>query len=1039
MKKTIIVALLALCAGTSHAGIYYGLDQSASSATLKLAGKITVSTPTASISTAPASITLDGGSGAVTATSFAGGGAGLTGVVITNQSSSYTNTSSGGILAFTSVTAGAFFGDGSHLLHVSTSTNGIGSLPAGTILSYFANPPPSGTVECDGLSYATTFYPVLYAAIGCAAGCADGSHFNVPDLRGVFLRGWNHGVTTTTYVGDPDAVSRSTIATGGSSGDNIGSYESSTFTSHYHTSNFVQTGGGFTGSNAAINGTASPQFDSNSAGGRETRPKNMYVLYAIKTDDNAQLSAGISLTGSTGTVVSQSSITASAFFGDGSHLTGLVTTLPSVAVTTAPNNFNSNSTNTFTAPSTFVGSMTTLGQVLHSGPTNSFTYGLATSTINATGQIFAGSFAGTAFSAIGTNSADINTLNGNVTLSPGGVVALTAAQTGKNIAIAYGLSVGSITVIGGSVTATNVGGGAVGLTVTSSLTATGGVAPKSVDLSTVTTALNLKLDITTFGAYTSSNTTALSTKLSSGAVPAGFVDFSTITTALALKLTDGGTATHSSITVSGAASFGAITASSMTLTGANWILLSNVVGATITYTAGLQISTSASAGTGTFFDANGQLRVQRGFELVSISTALIKAQRVAGAPFAVISSTLGSGTQIRLAYMILDTGQTLAAGGDGSPNLILGNMTNTLGNPFRFVFQFSSITVSGAPTNFNSSMNSGVIGVVASEFFVNGGTVTMTDYRQGFASAGISTVAGSAFLPSAHYWRGLGPNSLTLANWMQLSSGTLAINNTAPTASRLEVTMGSNDTENSTGTILSGTTGSALAQQHTAVLMQHRMDTALGVPQVVLWLKDSSDGASSSDLRDDAYLRVEASRTGGKFYKSVWDGYGQLGLGTLRPTAGLHISSGPGSPFGADGAYIPPSVSLRIDGDAKTPFQVGISSFIIGSTFTVIGSSAQIYGVLTSSTPSPTFSCNAGTPTPETTVTNTAGTFTAGSAAANCTVTFSQAWKTTPHCVVTDDTSLVPIRVSARSTTAITIAGTTISSDVISYFCWGAP
>lgn len=41
-----------------------------------------------------------------------------------------------------------------------------------------------GCLLCDGTSYAQADYPVLFAAIGTAYGSADGSHFNVPDLRG---------------------------------------------------------------------------------------------------------------------------------------------------------------------------------------------------------------------------------------------------------------------------------------------------------------------------------------------------------------------------------------------------------------------------------------------------------------------------------------------------------------------------------------------------------------------------------------------------------------------------------------------------------------------------------------------------------------------------------------------------------------------------------------------------------------------------------------------------------------------------------------
>lgn len=41
-----------------------------------------------------------------------------------------------------------------------------------------------GCLLCDGSSYLRTTYPNLFAAIGTTYGSVDGSHFNVPDLRG---------------------------------------------------------------------------------------------------------------------------------------------------------------------------------------------------------------------------------------------------------------------------------------------------------------------------------------------------------------------------------------------------------------------------------------------------------------------------------------------------------------------------------------------------------------------------------------------------------------------------------------------------------------------------------------------------------------------------------------------------------------------------------------------------------------------------------------------------------------------------------------
>lgn len=120
-------------------------------------------------------------------------------------------------------------------------------------------------------------------------------------------------------------------------------------------------------------------------------------------------------------------------------------------------------------------------------------------------------------------------------------------------------------------------------------------------------------------------------------------------------------------------------------------------------------------------------------------------------------------------------------------------------------------------------------------------------------------------------------------------------------------------------------------------------------------------------------------------------------------------------------------------GVTPTGTSISISSVNATTTFAIQGN-----GVIISSSASPTVSCNAGTGVMSADSTNTFGSFTAGSAAANCTVTFSgSGWPNNTRCVAVDDTSLIAIRVSAQSKTAFTVAGTTISSDVIQYICLG--
>ena len=53
---------------------------------------------------------------------------------------------------------------------------------------------PVGWIPADGRALSRTTYAALFAAIGTTYGSGDGSTtFNVPDLRGEFLRGWDDG------------------------------------------------------------------------------------------------------------------------------------------------------------------------------------------------------------------------------------------------------------------------------------------------------------------------------------------------------------------------------------------------------------------------------------------------------------------------------------------------------------------------------------------------------------------------------------------------------------------------------------------------------------------------------------------------------------------------------------------------------------------------------------------------------------------------------------------------------------------------------
>ena len=152
---------------------------------------------------------------------------------------------------------------------------GYGLVPSGAILGFAMSAVPSGWLECDGSAVSRTTYAALFSAISTMYGVGDGSTtFNLPDYRGEFLRGYDHG-----RGADPDAATR-TNRGDGTTGNNIGTKQIDAFKAHAHTYNAFS-GGALS---AAANGSSGSGTNSTSSvGDTETRPRNVYVMYCIKT------------------------------------------------------------------------------------------------------------------------------------------------------------------------------------------------------------------------------------------------------------------------------------------------------------------------------------------------------------------------------------------------------------------------------------------------------------------------------------------------------------------------------------------------------------------------------------------------------------------------------------------------------------------------------------------------------------------------------------------------------------------------------------
>jgi len=123
----------------------------------------------------------------------------------------------------------------------------------------------------------------LFAVIGVTYGNVDANTFNIPDYRGEFLRGWDHGAAN-----EPDRASR-TNRGDGTTGDNIGTKQASQYKSHSHSTALYNNNGSGTGNRVeeilsyqATTGSAG----TSSSGGNETRPRNVNVMPCIRYTGN---------------------------------------------------------------------------------------------------------------------------------------------------------------------------------------------------------------------------------------------------------------------------------------------------------------------------------------------------------------------------------------------------------------------------------------------------------------------------------------------------------------------------------------------------------------------------------------------------------------------------------------------------------------------------------------------------------------------------------------------------------------------------------
>ncbi len=142
------------------------------------------------------------------------------------------------------------------------------TVPTGSVFYFARSTAPDGYLTCNGASLSTTTYASLFSIIQYTYG-GSGASFNLPDLRGEFIRGWDDGRGVDT-------------------GRTFGSAQTDDFKSHNHSLLASSATDGGSGSgwrwesisntrNSTVNGT-----NIGSTGGTETRPRNIALLPCIK-------------------------------------------------------------------------------------------------------------------------------------------------------------------------------------------------------------------------------------------------------------------------------------------------------------------------------------------------------------------------------------------------------------------------------------------------------------------------------------------------------------------------------------------------------------------------------------------------------------------------------------------------------------------------------------------------------------------------------------------------------------------------------------
>lgn len=151
--------------------------------------------------------------------------------------------------------------------------DGLGEVPIGSVLPYLGSTAPSNFLLCDGSSLLRAgTYANLFAAIGTTYGFVDGTHFNLPDLRGRSPIGAGTG---------PGLTTRASGASGGEESHQLTIAELPAHTHEIFSPASTALGGG--GGSEALNPPTNPMSSTGSDTAHNNMQPFMVPNYIIRT------------------------------------------------------------------------------------------------------------------------------------------------------------------------------------------------------------------------------------------------------------------------------------------------------------------------------------------------------------------------------------------------------------------------------------------------------------------------------------------------------------------------------------------------------------------------------------------------------------------------------------------------------------------------------------------------------------------------------------------------------------------------------------